>query len=174
MPVLLMIHEFEEIFMIEVWYLRNKEKIKSVWPKRKPFGLDNAGQYLTPSISIGIFCQFIVIVLICLLCAVFKNYYAWYGFGVGFVLNTFLLHLRDVIKFKGYTPGIITSVIISIPCIGILYQTATILDYGWLEIILSTVLMNVIGGFLVFRLLHKAMVSFSKWLIKYSKVEAGA
>ena len=99
------------------------------------------------------------------------NYYVWFGLNVGFLINTVLLHLRDVIRFKGYTPGIITSAILFIPSIWILYQANTILNYSALEIVLSTILVNVVGAFAVFRLLHKSMVSWSERLVKYAKGE---
>lgn len=170
-PVIFMIHEFEEIFMIEAWYGGHKEKISRVWPQKKPFGLDHVGPNLTASIAIGIFCEFIIVLLICLLCAIFQNYYAWYGFIVGDVLHLLFLHLRDFIKFKGYTPGIITGAIIFIPYLWILYQANTILHYGVLEVVLSTVLVYVISMFLTFKFLHKSMGSWSERLYKYSKAE---
>lgn len=157
--------------MVEAWYEGYKEKIKRVWPKRMPFGLDFAGPYLTASIGIGIFYEFIIVVLICLLCAIFQNYYAWYGFYIGFVFHLLTPHLTDVIKFKGYTPGIITGAIVFIPSIWMLYQTATILHYGVLEIVLSAVVMQGLLSFIVFRNLHQSMVSWSKRLYQYSKAE---
>jgi hypothetical protein len=172
-PVLFMIHEFEEIFMIEAWWTRNKEKIKATWPKVMPFGLNYAGPYLSASIAIAIFTEFILIIVVCLVCAIFKNYYAWYGFLVGVVLHMFLLHLRDVIKFKGYTPGIITCALLVIPAIWMLYQANTMLHYGVLEIVLSWFGMQFVGWLVLFRYLHKATVSFSKWLSKYAKAESG-
>jgi hypothetical protein len=171
LPVLLMIHEFEEIIMIEVWHEGHKEKIDRVWPKKKPFGLDHIVPFLTPTISIGIFTEFIGIILICFLCAIFNNYYAWYGFAVGFVLNTIFLHARDVIRFKGYTPGFISSVILIIPTVWILYKANTILNYSLLEIVLSTIIINVVFAFVAFKLLHKSMPAWSASLIKYSKKE---
>lgn len=171
LPVIFMIHEFEEILMIEVWFTRYKEKIKTVWPKRMPFGLDHADQYLTVSIALGIFCQFVFLVLICILCTIFQNYYAWYGFVVGSIINSLLLHLRDFIKFKGYTPGIITALALIIPSIWMLYVANTILHYGLLEIVLSTILINGVGIILVFKGLHKAMASWSQRLSNYAKGE---
>lgn len=171
LPVLLMIHEFEEIFMIEVWHEGHKEKINRIWPKKKPFGLDRIGPFLTPTISIGIFFEFLAILLVCFLCAIFENYYAWFGFAVGFVLNSIFLHGRDVIHFKGYTPGFISSVILIIPTVWILFKANTLLNYSLLEIVLSTVIINVVFAFLAFNFMHKSMPAWSAWLVKYSKEE---
>jgi hypothetical protein len=169
MPVLFMIHEFEEIFMIEAWSERHKEKINQIWPTKKPFGLDNAGPYLSACIGIGIFSEFIMIFLICLICVIFQNYYAWVGIFVGFLIHMLSPHGTDVIKFKGYTPGIITGAIVFIPCLWVLYQANTILHYGVLEVALSTVGMWLVEGFITFKVLHKAMASWSKQLYQYAQ-----
>lgn len=171
LPILFMLHDFEEIFMAEVWYSRYKDKIKTLWPKKLPFGLDQAESNLTASITIGVLSEFIVMILVCLFSVIFNNYIVWYGFFVGFVLTMPLLHLRDYIRFRNYVPGIVTCAILFIPCIWILYQANTILHYGFLAIVLSTVLVNVIGGFFTFKFLHGSMTTWSKWLNNYSKAE---
>jgi len=171
LPVLFMIHEFEEIFMIEAWFDGNKEKINRLFPTKKPFGLDNAVKYLTPTIAIGIFGEFIASILICLLCLVFDNYYVWYAYLVGFVLMSTLLHGRLSIQFRGYTPGIITMAILLIPCIWLLIQSNTVLHYGVVEVVLATVLVNGLFGLASFKLLHNAMIPTSKWLSTVAETE---
>jgi hypothetical protein len=171
LPVLFMIHEFEEIFMIETWFDGHKEKINRLWPTKKPFGLDNTVKYLTPTIAIGIFGEFVITILICLFCLIFDNYYVWYAFTVGFILMSVLLHGRLTIQFKGYTPGIVTIAILLIPCIWLLYQSNTILHYGAVDIIVSTLVVNGLFGLASFRLLHNAMIPTSKWLSKIAETE---
>lgn len=168
MPVLFLVHEFEEIFMIEAWFSRYGERIKSTWPKLMPFGLNNARPHLTATISIAIFFEFILVILVCLVGAIFQNYYAWYGFLAANVIHMLTLHLGNTIKFKGYMPGIITCAITFIPCVWMLYQAAAILHYGVLEVVLSTVGMWLLEGLLTFKVLHKAMASLSKKLEQYS------
>lgn len=163
-------HEFEEIFMVEAWWTGNKEKIKTLWPKVMPFGLNYAGPYLTASIAIAIFCQFLLLFAVCLLCGIFNNFYVWYGFVIQMVMNSVLLHFRDVIKYKGYTPGFVTSAILFIPMVWLLYQTNTLLHYGIWEIILSVVLAGFVGWLFLSKL-HKSVITWSKWLCKFSKTE---
>jgi hypothetical protein len=171
MPVIFMVHEFEEIFMVEAWGSRHKEKINAIWPQKKPSGLDYAGEYLTASIAISIFVEFLFAILVSVLCAIFQNYYAWFGFWIGFVIHMFFPHLWVTIKFKGYLPGIITCAITLIPSLWVLYQANTILHYGALGLVLSVVVMHLMVTFLVFRGLHKSMVGWSKKLVQYSKAE---
>jgi len=173
LPVLFMIHEFEEMIMIEVWHDRFKEKINRLWPQRKPFGLDHVAPYLTPTINIGIFIQFIPLVLICFLCAIIDNYYLWYGYIIGFIVMGTSLHVRDFIRFKGYTPGIITTVLIFFPLIWILYQANTILHYNALEIILSTIGFGAVMSFFGVRFLHKLSITWAKLLSGYATPQSG-
>lgn len=168
LPVLFLVHEFEEIFMIEAWYERRKEKISKIWPQKKPFGLDHAGPFLSASISIGIFSEFIVVVLICLLCVIFENYYAWYGLFAGFLLHLPVLHGMVTSKFKGYSPGVVTGAIVLVPFIWVLYRAAILLDYGILEVVLSTVIVQFLMTVLVFRGLHKLMTPWSARLVQYA------
>jgi len=169
MPIIFMVHEFEEIFMVEAWASRHKEKIHAIWPTKKPFGLDYAGPYLTATIAIGIFYEFLFAILISVLCAILNNYYVWFGFWISYTFHLFFPHLWVTIKFKGYLPGIITGVITLIPTVWVLYQANTILHYGVLVLVLSTVAMYLINGFLVFGNLHKWMATWSKQLIQYSQ-----
>jgi hypothetical protein len=171
MPVIFMVHEFEEIFMVEAWASRHKEKIHAIWPTKKPFGLDHAGPYLSATIGIGIFVEFLFAILISALCVVFNNYYAWFGFWIGYVFHMFFPHLWVTIKFKGYLPGIITGMITLIPSVWVLYQANTIVHYGVLELVLSVVVIHLIVTFLVFRGLHKAMAFWSRKLVQYSQGE---
>jgi hypothetical protein len=171
LPVIFMIHEFEEIFMVEAWYEKYKEKIKTTWPKRMPFGLDYAGHLLSARIGLGIFAEFLVVILICILCALFDNYYAWWGFLAANVIHMLTLHLRDAIQFKGYTPGIITCAITFIPCIWILYQSAAIMQYGMLEVVLSAVVVYYLEGLFMFKFIHKAVASWGERLYQYSQAE---
>jgi len=167
-----MIHEFEEIFMAEAWWIGNKEKIKALWKKFIPFGLEYAGPYLTASIAIAISWEFLLFFAVSLLCGIFNNYYVWFGMVVFFILHSAILHLRDFIRFKGYTPGIVTSAILFIPLVWLLYQANAILHYGIWEILLSVVLGQVVLYFgLGMGRLHKSLLLWSKLLCKYSKTE---
>lgn len=174
LPILFMIHEFEEIIMIEVWHDRYKEKINRLWPKRKPFGLDHVAPYLTPTINIGILIQFIPLLLICFLCAIIDNYYLWYGYIIGFLIMGTFLHVRDFIFFKGYTPGIITTALNFFPLIFLLYKANTILQYNALEIILSTIGVNALLAVFGLKFLHKLAITWAKLLSRYATPQTEA
>ncbi|MEM5775520.1 MAG: HXXEE domain-containing protein, partial [Anaerolineaceae bacterium] len=117
LPVIFMIHELEEIFLAEAWYIRSKEKIHALWPKRIPFGMNRVEHYPSAAIGFGIFIEYLEFILICVLCVVFNNYLAWFGLFISFLFHMFTPHLADVIKLKAYEPGIISSAVLLIPSI---------------------------------------------------------
>jgi hypothetical protein len=40
LPVIFILHDFEEIIMAEGWGKRYKERINRLWPNKQPFGLN--------------------------------------------------------------------------------------------------------------------------------------
>ncbi len=176
--VLFMIHEFEEIIMIKAWAVRHDEKVRALWPKVKPFGLhlfDGVGYTTAPiteTASIGIGMQFILIALITLFSVLFNYYLIWFAF---MVLNpgiSLFLHTKDAIKFKGYTPGIITAVLTAIPTIWVLYRVYMLSSFSIWEIVVATVAVNLVLGFLAMRFMHKSATALSARLIKYADTKS--
>lgn len=162
-------HDMEEVFMAEAWYGRYKDRIDALWPKKKPFGLDYIDKNVTASIAIGVTVQGIPIFLICLLSVIFDNYWIWYGSLVGSVIHMLLLHLGGVIKLKRYFPGIVTSAILFVPSLWLLYEANRILQYSVLTIVIATVGTGVVSGFIGLKFLHKRMIIWSRKLQNYSQ-----
>jgi len=172
--VFLMIHDFEEVIMAEVWYERYSDRIRAIWKKKIPFGLDYIEHNVTASIAIGVGCEYVFIMLICLLSVIFDNYWFWYGSLVGSVIHMLILHLGGMLKLRKYFPGIITSAILFIPSIWVIYKAQTILQYSFLSIVLSTIVTTIVSGFIAFGVLHKSMIAWSKKLQEYGQPEVTA
>ena len=74
------------------------------------------------------------------------------------------------IRFKGYVPGILTSVFFLFPGIWILYKAEHILHYNFGKILFAC-LLGIILTFIFFQALHRLMGYWSDLLSKYSDVE---
>ncbi|MGE0003203.1 MAG: HXXEE domain-containing protein [Candidatus Izemoplasmatales bacterium] len=153
------LHEFEEIITIEIWYKRNEAKIKSLWPVRKPFGLDQYGdsfreKNMTASIAFAIMFQVVFFVLLSTLSIVFDGYLIWYGAILGSLVMSTWIHLRLAIRFRQYTPGIITTIVFFVPMVWVFYKSTVLLNYGIVPILISTILTNVLSAVIVFQVLH--------------------
>ncbi|WP_275507564.1 HXXEE domain-containing protein [Clostridium ragsdalei] len=168
-PIIFMLHDFEEIFMTEVWAKRYKKEIDMAWPKRQPFGLDYMHFYQSPTIALGIYFEFILYLLISLLSAVFKSYFIWYSTFLGVTLHLLLIHIIiGSFKFKHYVPGVITSIIFLLPSIYYLYVSGKMLHYTGTTVILAF-LLGIALLIALLPILHKSMGPCSNWFHKYSK-----
>ena len=58
LPIMFVIHDFEEIIMAEVWGKRHRKEINAVWPKKQPFGLNYVENCHTPVFAIGVLILF--------------------------------------------------------------------------------------------------------------------
>lgn len=170
LPIIFMIHDFEEIIMAEVWGKRYREEINTVWPKRQPFGLKYIHCCHTPTFSIGVEIFFLFFSLISLFSVIFQNYFIWYSVFLGVTLHFVLAHMFMCIQFKHYVPGVITSIIFLLPSIWFLLMAKNILHYG-IGIILLSCLLGIILTIIMVPMLHKLMGSLSKLLLKYSNVQ---
>lgn len=170
LPIIFMLHDFEEIIMTEVWGVRYRKEVSATWPKRQPFGLNYVKFYCTPTFSVGVEFIFLLSSLFSLFSVIFQNYFLWYGAFLGVTLHFILVHMLGCVKFKHYVPGVITSAIFLLPSTWFLYNAKKILHYN-LETILLTCLVGIILTIILIPVLHKAMGSWSKWLHKYSETQ---
>ncbi len=168
LPIFFMMHDFEEIIMAEVWGKRNYTKIQLLFPRRQPFGLGNGISWQTPSFSVAVAIEFIMFSAISFLSVVYQNYIIWFSAFLGLIIHMAFIHIAVCFPFKGYVPGVVTSIASLPPAIIVLatainclkYSTGTILVAGILGIILLAVLLPALHGF---------MRVTDLWLDRYSK-----
>jgi hypothetical protein len=166
-PIIFMIHDFEEIIMAEVWSKRYEKEIPVAFPKKQPFGNNYIRYFKTPTLSIGVAVEFLLFTIICLLSFALKNYFIWFIAFSGVTLHLVLVHMVMCIKFKHYVPGVITSVILTIPSIWLQYQAAMLLHFDAISIVSGCLLGAVLIGILI-PFLHKKMAKWSEMLYKYA------
>jgi len=167
LPIIFMIHDFEEILMAEVWGKRYRQQINQTWPKRKPFGLNEIHYWFTPTLSIGVELEFLLFSLISWFSVLFQNYMLWFAAFAGLLLHMLFIHVFICFRFKNYVPGVITSVIFLLPGLWFFYSAEKILRYDAGLILFACLL----GAGLIFFMilsLHTLMGKLSKWLYQYS------
>ena len=161
-PIIFMIHDFEEIVMINAWQEKNKQYIKNMKDKYIPFKFKGS----TASISFGVAIEFVIISVLTIISYLLNSYVVWFGLFVAFVLHL-LFHVLMCINFKKYVPGVVTSIIFFPLCCFMVYSTNISLHYN-----ISTVLFSILIGTLIMMgiiyILHKSMKKFESWLGKYS------
>lgn len=170
LPIIFMIHDFEEIIMTEVWSKRYRKEINIAWPKRQPFGLNYIHNCQTPTFSVGVEVEFLLFSLISMFSVIFQSYFLWYAAFLAVILHMVFIHMFMCVQFKNYVPGVITSAIFLLPCIWFLYTAKKMLHYGAGKILLAC-LLGIALIIIMIPGLHKLMGSWSIWLYKYSEVQ---
>ncbi len=85
LPIVFMLHDFEEIIFMENWFSHNREKLLKRVPKLAPKILNHTDQLSTARIALGVACMFLLVVSVTLISVVSGVYYVWLaGFIVFF------------------------------------------------------------------------------------------
>ncbi|MFD2617844.1 HXXEE domain-containing protein [Terrilactibacillus laevilacticus] len=153
------IHDFEEIIVVEKWLNKNEKRILSVLPKRFHGYFNRVFPRHTAGFSVAVLVEYIGILFMVFL-ALWGQEYEWSIVGILSVVSILFLHsfthLAQAIVLKGYTPGVLTAIILLIPfCI---YFFSYVLQMGlinWMMILISvpvgvvlTLFLNQLGLFL--------------------------
>ena len=116
LPIVFMIHDFEEIIMIPSWMERNRAVILARFPKLGKRLLSQFGSLSGPGFSVAVLEEFILISLLTLLAVENNCYNLWTGLMLVFFLHLFM-HVGQFLVFRKYIPAIVTSLLSIIYCI---------------------------------------------------------
>lgn len=161
--ILFVIHEFEEIILINPWKQKYKKYIESLKAKGKnvPFNFSCS----TSAIATGILEEFIIFFTVTIVSCLTNSYFIWYGlFGVCII--HYFIHIFLCVTFKKYVPGFTTSIVfIPFSCF-MFYKFTVILNYT-----VMTSIFSIFIGFLILLpnllFIHKAVHHFDYYLDKY-------
>ncbi len=109
LPMVFMIHDFEEIIMFKPWLQKNREELKKRFPAFEQFLTTK--QYFnlsTSGFTVAILHEFVLIALVTVLSLWYNNYYWWFGAFSVYTLHLFV-HIIQWIIYKKYVPFIITT-----------------------------------------------------------------
>ncbi|PIE79411.1 MAG: HXXEE domain-containing protein [Candidatus Delongbacteria bacterium] len=117
LPIVFMIHDFEEIIMFKPWLNKNKIEIKERFPKFKNFlSKKHYFNLSTSGFSIAVLHEFVLISLVTVLSLFYKSYDWWFGAFAVFSLHLFV-HIIQWIIYGKYIPAIVTSILTLPYCI---------------------------------------------------------
>ncbi|KYD17449.1 HXXEE domain-containing protein [Caldibacillus debilis] len=113
-PVVFMVHDFEEILTVEKWTKQNKEKVFALLPKKLHRFFWSSFHINTLEFAKDVFWIFLAITAAALIAVLFQ----WYGFFLIFLAIFFFhvfTHFGQSVLFKGYAPGVWTSLFLVLP-----------------------------------------------------------
>src|SRR5699024_3572560 len=132
LPILFMIHDFEEIMMVIAWRKRNEQKLKSI--KKQPFGSARS----TASLSCGVFEEFLLLSVLSFVSLYYDSFLVFYGIFFAYAFHLFF-HIVLSMLFKGYVPGIITAAIQLPLCVYLLWWIYISIPITLVEAIITSV-----------------------------------
>jgi len=164
LPVVFMLHDFEEIIMMRPWIDRNAGFLRERFPRLADHMLRHYEKLSTSSFALAVAEEFIIITAVTFL-AVEQGWYAvWGGMLLGFFAHL-IIHLIQFLTVRRYAPMIITTIPAAIYCIYAVnhllrdgYTTWTAL-WPWTLFFIAFIAVNIL-------LVHRMAGRFEQWLRK--------
>jgi hypothetical protein len=159
LPIVFMIHDFEEIIFFKSWINKNKDALTEKFPKMSKLfhHFDNLS---TPAFALAVAEEFVLLSLITLISVFFDNYVLWLAAFMAFFIHL-LMHLGQGIILKRYIPAIWTTFFALIYCVCALYIIMTNGIFQISEMILWTII-GVGAGAVNLIFVHKLAEMFDK------------
>ncbi|MGG0657631.1 HXXEE domain-containing protein [Rummeliibacillus pycnus] len=127
-PILFILHDFEEIIMVEKWLYKNRNKLYERLPQKLADRVVKQFSMSTAQFAVAVLFIFLFVSI----STIMANQYLTNGkaFNIYFFTTVTLVffihaftHIGQSILFRSITPGAITSLIIIIPYSFILYKS---------------------------------------------------
>ncbi len=111
LPVVFMLHDFEEIIMFRPWLRRNSDELKARLPRFEAF-LTRCGlfDYSTSAFAVAVCHEFVLLSVVSYGALYAGAYGWWFAAFMAFFLHLFV-HVGQWIVYRKYVPVIVTSVL---------------------------------------------------------------
>ena len=161
LPVVFMIHEFEEIIFLKYWINKDKDYLHNKFPKIGPKISSQYSKFSTSGFTLAIAEEFVIISILTYFAIVMKNVYIWFAVFMGYSVHI-IIHIGQWILYKKYIPVIVTSVLTLPYCI---YGFMKIIDGETFKIgpMIICSIIGCIGVVLNLKFIHFLGHKFSKW-----------
>ena len=160
LPIVFMIHDFEEIIFFKSWINKNKDYLTEKFPKISERFLPRMENLSTSAFALAVAEEFLLLSLITVTSVLFNNYLLWLAAFMGFFIHL-LVHLGQWIILKRYIPAIWTTFLALIYCGYSLHKIISDNVFQLSEIVLWTIIgFGLVGVNLLFA--HKLAEKFDK------------
>jgi hypothetical protein len=160
LPIVFMLHDFEEILFFKSWISKNKDFLTEKFPKIAKRFLTRMGNVSTSAFALAVAEEFLLLTLITIGSVLFDNYFLWLAAFMGFFVHL-LIHLLQWIILKRYIPAIWTTFLALIYCVLALYEIISNNVFQIPEIVLWTIIgFGLVGVNLLFA--HKLAEMYDK------------
>lgn len=145
-----MVHDFEEIIVVERWMRRNGDRIQQVAPKWIAPRLARLRDARSDQFAVPVLLEFIFFIPVTWLAADHGRY-AWFlGINMLMLLHV-LTHVGQSLLFRRLTPGVVTAVLLIPPYSFYLFHRmfqAGIADWGtlWQDLTYGLIVLPIVLG----------------------------
>ena len=115
LPLIFMLHDFEEIIFFKSWITKNREELSTRFPKLAKRFLARFEKVSVQGFTIAVAEEFVLLSVITVTAILFESYLLWLGVFMGFFIHL-LVHLFQWIILRRYIPAIYTTVISLVYC----------------------------------------------------------
>ena len=120
LPIVFMIHDFEEIVFFKVWIDKNKGYLEERFPRLSKLFIRRVGSLSTPAFTVAVAEEFVLLSAITLASALWGCYALWLAAFMGFFVHL-LMHLGQWVILRRYIPALFTTLLVLPYCIYTLY-----------------------------------------------------
>jgi hypothetical protein len=165
LPIVFMLHDFEEIIMMRPWLIKNWANLEKRFPAQAIRAMARQKDMSVSAYALAVSEELVVLSAFTFLGAECEMYNFWAGFLIGFFIHL-LVHIGQFIAFRGYVPVIITSIPAAAYCLIALHDLNLVhpLD-GKMVTVWAFISLVIIVVNLLFAL--KIAQKFDVWLKKY-------
>lgn len=117
LPVVFMIHDFEEIIMFKPWLTKNRAALKIRFPKFENFiSIKGLFDFSTSVFAVAVLHEFMLVSLATFVSLYLNNYSLWFAAFAAYFVHL-LMHVLQWLFYRKYVPVIITSLLTLPYCI---------------------------------------------------------
>lgn len=110
LPLVFMLHDFEEIIMFSPWLEKNRDELERRFPKISNILKDNHYHLSTSAYAVAVLHEFLIIATITCLSLYFDAYHWWFGAFAAYSLHL-IIHIIQWLVYGKYVPVVISSVL---------------------------------------------------------------
>ncbi len=111
LPIVFMIHDFEEIIFMKAWQEKNRDYLIAKFPFLSKRILPKSGTFSTSLFSLAVFEEFVLLSIITVTAIVFQYYYIWLAAFMAFSIHL-VIHIIQWVVVRKYIPAIVTSILL--------------------------------------------------------------
>jgi len=122
LPIIFILHDFEEIIFFKPWVHKNGTYIEEQYPFLTKL-VYNFEKLSVAAFSVAVFEEFILLSLVTIIAVLSGYYNLWLALFMAFSIHI-IIHIIQWVIIKRYTPAIVTSILVLPYCI-----------YGFMQVI---------------------------------------